>query len=277
MKNPLVSTIVTTKNNEATLDACLRSIKEQSYDPIELLVVDNYSEDSTPKIAKKYTKLLFSKGPERSAQRNYGVKKSRGKYILIIDSDMELTLNVVKACVDKIVSKDNIKAVIIPEESFGIGFWAQCKRLERSFYVGVPWIEAARFFDSSTYKKVGGYDESMISGEDWDISKRFEKISSIGHIDEFIRHDEGRMRLITDLKKKYYYAKNAQLYLNKNKVSSKLAASNGPIQRYSLYFSNPRKLFKNPIYGFGMLFLKTCEFSIGGIGYKVTDGSVSCE
>lgn len=36
-----------------------------------------------------------------------------------------------------------------------------------------------------------------------------------------------------------------------------------------LFFYQPKKLFKNPIIGLGMLFMKTCEFGFGGIGYFV--------
>src|SRR5687767_12224398 len=149
MKNPLVSIIVTTYNNHATLDACLASILAQDYPRKELIVVDNYSTDDTKEIAQKYTGMVFDKGPERSAQRNYAVEQARGTYVVIVDSDMELSPHVVSACVEAAKEQPALGGIIIPEESFGQGFWAQCKRLERSFYVGVDWIEAARFFDKA--------------------------------------------------------------------------------------------------------------------------------
>ena len=155
MNTPLISVIVTTRNNHQTLDACLRSIAAQSYGNIELIVVDNNSSDDTKDIAKRYTKLVFDKGPERSAQRNFAVAKASGDYVCIIDSDMELSEDVIASCVET-VTEHKYGAVIIPEESFGEGFWAQCKKLERSFYVGVDWIEAARFFDKKIYHQAGG-------------------------------------------------------------------------------------------------------------------------
>ena len=138
--NELVSVIVPTKNSDKTLDECLLSIKNQTYNNIELIIVDNYSDDNTANIAKKYTKLVFNKGPERSWQRNYAAKKASGKYILVIDSDMILSKNVVSECVNKINKSTSNSGVVIPEESFGEGFWAQCKKLERSFYVGVSYM-----------------------------------------------------------------------------------------------------------------------------------------
>src|SRR6266568_1486302 len=137
MTNPLVSVIVPTKNSAATLEACLESIKKQTYYPIELIVVDNHSTDATREIAKQFTDMVFVKGPERSAQRNYGSARASGRYLLMIDSDMELDRKVVKACSAEVVGDPAVKGIVIPEESFGLGFWSQCKRLERSFYIGM--------------------------------------------------------------------------------------------------------------------------------------------
>lgn len=170
--SPLVSVIITTKNSHPYIFECLNSIKKQNYNNIETIVVDNNSSDDTKKIARKFTTKVYDKGPERSAQRNFGAKKSRGKYLLFIDSDMVLSKNVVKDCVEMYKSgKGKIAGIIIPEVSIGKSFWAKCKALERSFYYGVDWMEAARFFEKETFLKTNGYDEDLISGEDWDLSQ----------------------------------------------------------------------------------------------------------
>jgi len=268
MKNsrvmPKASVIVPTKNSAEFLEACLMSIRNQSYKNIELIVVDNFSTDDTPKIAKKYADKFLSKGPERTAQRNYATTKAKGEYIAFIDSDMEVGAKVIEQCVD--ASVKNVTGVIIHEKSFGPTFWAKCKALEKSFYVNVPWIEAARFFPAPIFRKLNGYNESLISGEDWDLSKRAEKLGSLVSIDEFIRHNEGNIKLISTLKKKYYYAKHAAAYLSANPEDSRLNSKVGPLNRYKLFFSQPVKLFKNPIIGIGMLYMKTSEFAFGAIG-----------
>lgn len=266
MNTPLISVIVTTRNNEPTLDACLRSIKEQTYEPLELLVVDNNSSDRTAEIAKQYTDLVFTKGPERSAQRNYAAAKANGTYVLIIDSDMELSENVVKDCVEAITQDDRTKAVIIPEESFGEGFWAKCKKLERSFYVGQDAIEAARFFPRDLYLELGGYNEHMTGGEDWDLTRRIRARGSIARTDAYIFHNEGRPRFLRTVKKVHYYASNASAYFAENSKESALTSPSGPLHRYKLFFSQPGKLFKNPIVGLGMLLLKTTEYVAGALG-----------
>lgn len=266
MSNPLVSVIVTTRNNHDTLDACLASIVNQTYHPIELIVVDRDSSDGTKMIARYYTSLVFNCGPERSAQRNFGASKASGEYIAIVDSDMELTPHVIQDCVDVMHYKSQTTGIIIPEESFGRGFWARCKSLERSFYHGNDAIEAARFFAKSTYDQVGGYDESMVSGEDWDLSARVRNLGRIERVKSLIRHNEGNFTLLGSLRKKYYYAGRAKAYLQKHNVDNKLTASTGPLERYKLFFSKPKKLLMNPAVGAGMLFMKTCEYGFGAVG-----------
>jgi len=256
---PLVSVIVTTRNNEATLDACLHSIAAQTYQSIELIVVDNQSSDATKAIARRYTHRVVDKGPERSAQRNFAVCQATGDYVLIIDSDMELGWFVVEACVEKIQDTSGVSALIIPEESFGRGFWAQCKRLERSFYVGVDGIEAARFFDKNLYSLVGGYNERLTGGEDWDLTDRIARHTAIDRIDEFIMHNEGHISLRSALKKRFYYNKGFMQYY----TSAPARPAVSVLRYYKLYFSRPLRLLKNPFYGLGMLYMKTCEFGTG--------------
>jgi glycosyltransferase involved in cell wall biosynthesis len=265
-QNPLVSVIVPTRNSATTLEACLSSIRNQEYPRIELVVIDRDSTDTTKEIAAKYADLVLNHGPERSAQRNHGVEKASGEFVVIIDSDMVLSKKVIGACIEK-MADEKVGGIIIPEESFGKGFWAQCKRLERSYYVGIDWIEAARFFRRDLYLHVGGYDTDMVSGEDWDLSRRIGKVSDIARVDTFIYHNEGRLNLRKTLQKKYYYAGLAKGFLQKNNVGSNFTAKEGPLYRYKLFFSKPGKLLKNPVLGVGMLFMKTSEYAAGAAGY----------
>ncbi len=265
--NPLVSVIVPTKDSAEFLEACLKSIRSQSYKNIELLVVDNFSTDTTPKIAHKYAHAFFSRGPERSSQRNYGVFKSKGTYVAIIDSDMELDQDVIADCV-KAMSAVDVSGVIIPEQSFGEGFWAQCKQLEKSFYVGVDWMEAARFFSRKDYRMIGGYNDKLVSGEDWDLSHRIKKLGHLAHVPSFIHHNEGHISLLKTLRKKSYYASQINRYVAANTATTSTGSEILRVfKRFGLYFSDPIRLLKNPLVGLGMLMMKIIEFGVGGYAY----------
>lgn len=204
-KEPLVSVIIPTKNVEKTFDECLRSIKNQTYKNIEIIVVDNYSSDNSTEIAHRYTKNVYTKGPERSTQKNFGVKKAKGSFIFMMDSDQYAHPNTIEECVF-LMKNNNFGALIIPEKSIGNGFWTKVKAYERSFYLNNKYIEAVRFYDKKVYEDVGGFDEDLIGGEDWDLTIRIRKAGyNIGRAFNFLEHDEGTLNLLGSSKKKKYY------------------------------------------------------------------------
>lgn len=205
---PLVSVIIPTKNSSRTLDKCLKSIQDQTYPNIEIILVDNNSTDNTKEIARKFTDKVYNKGPERSSQRNYGAKKAKGEYLLIHDSDIYFHPNSVQECVDLALDKQ-ADAVILPEKSIGEGYWTKVKAFERSFYEGNDLIEAVRFFNKEVYNELGGYDEDLTGPEDWDLTIRFRKNNyKIMRTKNHLLHDEGKINLFGSSKKKQYYAKD---------------------------------------------------------------------
>jgi glycosyltransferase involved in cell wall biosynthesis len=56
---PVVSIIIPTKNSIKTIENCLLFLKNQSYEWIEIIVIDNFSTDGTFEIAQKYTSKVF--------------------------------------------------------------------------------------------------------------------------------------------------------------------------------------------------------------------------
>lgn len=265
---PIVSVVVPTKNSERTLRRCLKSIQSQDYTKIEVIVVDNFSSDSTPQIAEKFASHFYSKGPERCTQRNYGVSSAKGQYVAIIDSDMYLSKQVISQALKKLANPD-VAGVTVPEVSIGVGFWSKCKSLERSFYVDQPFMQAARIFRKEDYQKVGGYDETLISGEDWDLSQRIEKLGTLIEIGAIIKHDEGKISLLTTIRKKFYYSKHFSRYLKKNQGNTSVASQTNIFKRYALFFSKPSVILNSPLLFIGMLFMKTLEFAFGGLGLVI--------
>lgn len=263
----LVSVVITTKNSDKTLRKLLKSIKDQTYSNYEIILVDNNSNDDTIKIAKEYTKLVFNFGPERSAQRNFAASKAKGEYILVLDSDMVLTKNVIKECVEGILSNNNIGGIIIPEKSFGNGFWSKAKVLEREINEGESYFEAARFFSKNIFWEFRGFDEDLTGPEDWDLSRRIGKKYKIFRIDNCILHNEGMHTLKGLMLKKYYYGLSAYKYLQKENTIA--------INAQTIYFLRPafykkwKLLLRNPLLSVGMIIMLTSELLGGGIGYII--------
>ena len=177
-----VSVIITTKNEEKHIKNCLKSVKLQTYPNIEIIVVDNNSIDRTKEIAKKYTNLVFNKGPERSAQRNFGIMEvAKGKYVMYVDADMILSPTLIEDCVYEMENDGNLAALYIPEIVLGTGFWSKVRRFERRFYDGTV-IDCVRFISKDIFIKLGGFDLSMIGSEDWDFAGRVRGCGKIGKL-----------------------------------------------------------------------------------------------
>lgn len=256
----IVSAIVTTRNSARTLEACLESIRRQSYSALELIVVDNYSSDATPAIAHRFADRVLQIGPERSAQRNAGVHAASGAFVLILDSDMVLEAGVVEACVAAWRRAPSI--VWIPETSFGTGYWARCKAFERSLYAHDDVVAAARFFERRIFLDIGGFDESLHAAEDWDISIRAQRLRPLVRADAHIHHDEGRLSLIELTRKKFYYGGSHRAFLAKHGAEAKKRLS--PF-RASL-FGNLGAIVAHPVDGFGLALMKSCELGASVLG-----------
>lgn len=262
--NSLVSVVITTKNEEPNVENCLKSIKEQSYSNIEIIVVDNFSTDKTKEIALRYTDKVYDKGPERSAQRNYGmIDKSSGEYVMFVDADMILSRELVESCVE-FIEKEECPALHISEIVMGKNFFSRVRRFERSFYDGTV-IDGARFFKKNIFVSVGGFDETMSGPEDWDIDKKVKAIGKIGLVprngeEAVIYHNEAEFNLKKYLDKKGYYAKSFEVYIDKwGKEDKDIKKQFGLAYRYfGVFLQNGKwkKLFSHPILACGMYALR---------------------
>jgi len=266
---PLVSAIITTKNEEENIENCLKSIRKQTYKDIEIIVVDNNSNDRTKEIAEKFTDNVFNHGPERSAQRNFGIKMARGEYVLYLDTDMMLSSGVIEECVKKMERDNNLAAFYIPERIIGEGFWIKVRDFERSFYTKTP-IDAVRFIRKDIFEKVGGFDEVLTGPEDWDFDKRVRLIGKVDVTDSCLEHNEGKFNLRNYVKKKVYYTEGFDKYIEKwGKDDPDIKKQLGAYYRLIGVFIEDgkwKRLMKRPHLTSGMMLLR----GIIGIFYILT-------
>ena len=285
----LVSVTITTKNEKSNIETCLRSVMAQTYKNIEVIVVDNGSSDGTKELALNYTGNVYDKGPERSAQRNYGmIEKSRGKYVMYVDADMLLSPHLIESCLNEIKSK-GLSALHIPEIVLGKTYFSKVRRFERVFYNGTC-IDGARFFLKKAFVSAGGFDENMSGPEDWDLDKKIKKTGLIGLLEtiynkneaaerqwelsgflldrgvsylscgDVIFHNESEFDLKKYLSKKGYYTKSFKPYITKwGKSDPDIKKQFGFLYRYITVFVEKGKwtnLIRHPLLTFGMYFLR---------------------
>jgi glycosyltransferase involved in cell wall biosynthesis len=91
---PLIACVITTYNRALLLERAIKSVLNQTYRNIELIVVDDYSTDNTEQVVNsledcrvQYVKNTSNKG--LSYSRNLGVMKSLGKFVAFLDDDDE--------------------------------------------------------------------------------------------------------------------------------------------------------------------------------------------
>ncbi len=89
----LVSVIVPIYNVEAYLERCVESILQQTYEHIEIILVDDGSPDRCGSMCEDYAqkdnriKVLHKENGGLSDARNAGLEMAKGKYVLFVDSD----------------------------------------------------------------------------------------------------------------------------------------------------------------------------------------------
>ncbi len=93
MDKPIISVIVPVYNAENYIRECVNSIVSQTFQNIEILLVDDGSRDSSPKICDllsdedRRIRVYHKENGGASDARNYGIRKANGKYIVFVDAD----------------------------------------------------------------------------------------------------------------------------------------------------------------------------------------------
>lgn len=106
--NPQVSVIIPVFNVEEYLCKCIDSVLEQTYENIEIILVDDGSSDESPKICDEYgesnerIKVIHKPNGGLSEARNVGIEHSNGEFLTFVDSDDWLAPNMIERCIEAI-------------------------------------------------------------------------------------------------------------------------------------------------------------------------------
>jgi len=252
------SVVVPTRNSATVIGDCLTSLANQTRPPDEIVVCDGGSTDDTVAIAKRHGAHVVETQPNRSAQRNRGAEASTGEFLLFVDSDMQLTAGVIADCLATF--SDGDAALVIPEVFVGEGFWAHVRGFERTFYDGVWWLEAARWYRRGQFLAIGGFDAALVGPEDWDLDQRIRQFGEVRWSHDHIVHNEGRTQARRLLQKKSHYAATFATFTARHPERARLCFS--AKRRAKLFVQHPERLIRHPVLATGVVALGLAEVAV---------------
>ncbi|MCD4780907.1 MAG: glycosyltransferase [Candidatus Omnitrophica bacterium] len=198
---PLVSVIIPTRNRANMLKKSIQSALDQTYTHIEIIIVDDASTDRThdiiceikdPRI--KYIKHQKTKGG--SAARNTGIKMSQGDYIALIDDDDEWNPNKIALCLKKFNDvAPNVGIIYSGSETYERRGDKLLKRslpaykgdLTKPLRLG-PTVCGlnSTLIKKECFEKIGLFDESLKSCQDWDMWKRISQEYAFDYVNDIL-------------------------------------------------------------------------------------------
>lgn len=116
-KTPLVSVVIPVWNTGKAVQTLLNSLLKQSYKNIEIIAVDDGSTDDSLKLLNKVAKsqetvgrikIIHQENAGASAARNTGLDAAHGKYVILVDSDDDVTEDFVEKLVSAIEASSDI-------------------------------------------------------------------------------------------------------------------------------------------------------------------------
>ena len=182
-RSPTVSVIIPTHNRAHLVGRAIRSVLNQTYQDFEIIVVDDGSIDTTEKVVRRFDddRIRYIRHGENkggSAARNTGIKAAKGKYIAFLDSDDEWLPEKLEKQTRAFENEDLQVGVVYAKfvninengESLDKNV-AKCegfafRQLLSSNRVGTVSSVMVR---SECFQKVGGFDETLPSCQDWDM------------------------------------------------------------------------------------------------------------
>lgn len=112
----LISAVIVNWNGEKYLYKCIESLLQQSYENIEIIVIDNDSTDDSVKLIKENflddVKLIENKNIGYAGGANTGIVNSKGGYIMIANPDVVFEKEYLSKCIEKLEEKNENAAVI---------------------------------------------------------------------------------------------------------------------------------------------------------------------
>jgi glycosyltransferase involved in cell wall biosynthesis len=203
-----VSVIIPAYNQCKFLGYAIQSVLDQTYQDFEVLVIDDGSTDDTGEVAKKFRdpriKYIYQDNQGLSAARNMGIRHAEGEYLTYLDSDDLFLPDKLKLLVSALDSQPEVgfvagQAIPIDESGNRIGkiFNTPIPADVCQLLIGNPLHVGSVMLRHSWQTRVGFFDETLRSYEDWDMWLRLSvagcKMSWVAQPVSFYRFHKSQM------------------------------------------------------------------------------------
>ena len=164
----LISVIIPVKNGSNYIKEAISAIKKQNMN-VEIIVVDDASDDNTVEIAKelgcRVVKHETSKG--QVAGKNSGLKDAKGKYILFHDHDDIMQDGALKKLYDEITSDSSISAVEAKVQDWYSPDLSEEEKKQTPIKEDAYWglFTGAILIKKDVFDKIGYFNENVHTGE----------------------------------------------------------------------------------------------------------------
>jgi glycosyltransferase AglE len=182
-EQPSVSVIVSAYNAERTVEDLIKSLLKSDYpsDLLEIIIVDNMSEDNTRAIVGRYPVVLLEEKTARGpgAPRNKGIQAARGEIIAVTDADCRVKPGWIREGVRSLADHNadmvggRVEFVFSPEKTVA-EFCDAARAMDNERYIATMGgaVTANLFFKAHIFRKIGPFPAGLRAGEDMSWTMR---------------------------------------------------------------------------------------------------------
>jgi glycosyltransferase involved in cell wall biosynthesis len=198
MARPLVSTIIPAYNCERYVAEAVESVLSQSYQPQEVIVVDDGSTDGTRRVLESFGSaitLIHQKNAGEPAARNTGMRRARGEFIACLDGDdlwipgkLELQMNYFDehpevGLVYSDLTLFNESGVVQESVNAWLNLSAPSGYIFPRLFAETLFGSGTVIFRKACLERTGPFDERFFVGSDYEMWLRMARFFQFGYVD----------------------------------------------------------------------------------------------